>query len=102
MISFRLPAGPTRAVRISGVSSFEGCEGEAKSARVGPVLRRSRKVVGRRRVVGVGGAVGEVGSETAVAKERGWRRGGEKGCRVGACKERRRVALDAIAYGKRK
>ena len=41
-----------------------------KSEREGPVLRRSRKTVGERRVVEVGEAVGSVGSETAVAKVR--------------------------------
>lgn len=41
------------------------------SENAGPVLRRSRKMVGERRVVEVGGAVGSVGLETAVAKVRG-------------------------------
>lgn len=41
-----------------------------KSEREGPVLRRSRKTVGERRVVEVGETVGSVGSETAVAKVR--------------------------------
>lgn len=41
-----------------------------KSEKDGPVLRRSRKMVGERRVVEVGEAVGSVGSETAVAKVR--------------------------------
>ena len=40
------------------------------SAREGPAFRRSLKVVGERRVVDVGGAVGSVGSEIAVAKVR--------------------------------
>lgn len=60
--------GPTKAVRISG-ASFLGGE-DVKSEREGPVLRRSRKIVGERRVVEVGEAVGSVGSETAVAKVR--------------------------------
>lgn len=68
MISFCLPAGPTKAVRISGTSFSGGLD--VKSESEGPVLRRSRKTVGERRVVGVGGAVGSVGSETAVAKVR--------------------------------
>ena len=69
MISFCLPAGPTKAVRISG-AEFSGGE-DVKSESEGPALRRSRKTVGgRRRVVEVGGAVGSVGSETAVAKVR--------------------------------
>lgn len=68
MISFCLPAGPTKAVRISG-KSFSG-EGDVKSEREGPVLRRSRKMVGERRVVEVGEAVGSVGSEIVVAKVR--------------------------------
>ncbi len=68
MISFCLPAGPTKAVRISGALFWGG--GDVKSEREGPVLRRSRKWVGERRVVEVGGAVGSVGSETAVANVR--------------------------------
>lgn len=68
MISFCLPAGPTNAVRISG-DSFSGGE-DVKSEREGPVLRRSRKMVGERRVVEVGEAVGSVGSEIAVANVR--------------------------------
>ena len=68
MISFCLPAGPTKAVRISG-ESFSG-GGDVKSEREGPVLRRSRKMVGERRVVEVGEAVGSVGSEIEVAKVR--------------------------------
>lgn len=68
MISFCLPAGPTKAVRISG-ASFSG-EGDVKSEREGPALRRSRKMVGERRIVEAGEAVGSVGSETAVAKVR--------------------------------
>ena len=68
MISFCLPAGPTKAVRISA-ASFLGGE-DMKSESDGPALRRSRKMVGGRRVVEVGGAVGSVGSETAVAKLR--------------------------------
>lgn len=68
MISFCLPAGPTKAVRISGAPFSGG--GDVKSEKDGPVLRRSRKMVGERRVVEVGEAVGSVGSETAVAKVR--------------------------------
>ncbi len=68
MISFCLPAGPTKAVRISGTLFSGG--GDVKSEREGPVLRRSRKWVGERRVVEVGEAVGSVGSETAVANVR--------------------------------
>ena len=41
-----------------------------KSESEGPALRRSRKMVGGRRVVEVGGPVGSVGSETADAKLR--------------------------------
>ena len=74
VISFCLPAGPTSAVRIIG-SSSSGGRWDVKSAREGPALRRSRKVVGGRCVVEVGG-VGSVGSETAVAKVReGYRDG---------------------------
>lgn len=68
MISFCLPAGPTKAVRISG-ASFSGGR-DVKSEKEGPALRRSRKMVGERRVVEVGEAVGSVGSETAVANVR--------------------------------
>ena len=68
VISFCLPAGPTKAVRISG-ASFSGA-GDVKSEKDGPALRRSRKMVGERRVVEVGEAVGSVGSATAVAKLR--------------------------------
>ena len=74
IISFCLPAGPTRAVLSIGSSSSRG--GETKSDSEGPAFRRSLKVVGERRVVDVGGAVDSVGSETAVAKVRvGCRRG---------------------------
>lgn len=67
-----------------------------KSWREGPALRRSRKVVGERRVVGVGGAVGSVGSETAVANVRvGWRDGREIGV-GGAKRQRNLVTLEAI------
>ena len=68
MISFCLPAGPTKAVRISG-ASFSGGE-YMKSENEGPVFRRSLKMVGERRVVEVGVAVASRGSETAVAKVR--------------------------------
>lgn len=81
MISFCLPAGPTKAVRISGASFSGG--GDVKSEREGPLLRRSRKMVGERRVVEVGGAVDSVGSETAVAKARLEDIGGRVGC-IGA------------------
>lgn len=57
------------AVRISSGASSSG-GGDVKSYNEGPALRRSLKVVGERRVVDEGGAVGSVGSETAVAKAR--------------------------------
>lgn len=69
MISFCLPAGPTIAVRIEGESSSSAGR-ETKSVRDGPVLSRSRRVVGERRVEDVGGATGSVGSDTAVANGR--------------------------------
>ena len=96
MISFCLPAGPTRAVRISGTSF--SCGEDAKSENEGPVLRRSRKVVGGRRVVEVGGAAGSVGSDTAVANARVDDIGGHIGCIGMACKQRNRVSLEAIFY----
>ena len=68
MISFCLPAGPTKAVRISAASSLGG--EDMKSESDGPALIGSRKKVCGRRDVYVGGAVGSVGSETAVAKLR--------------------------------
>ena len=40
------------------------------SVKEGPVLSRSRNVVGERRVEEVGGAAGSVGSDTAVANAR--------------------------------
>ena len=96
VISFCLPAGPTKAVRISGTSFSGG--GDAKSEKEGPVLRRSRKVVGGRRAVEVGGAAGSVGSETAVANVRVDDIGGYIGCIGTACKQRNRVSLEAIMY----
>lgn len=67
-----------------------------KSWRDGPVLRRSLKVVGDRRVVDVRGAVGSVGSETAAAKVRVvWREGRTVG-RGGAKRQRNLVALEAM------
>ena len=56
------------AVRIGKVSSSGG-GGDVKSEKDGPALRRSLKTDSRRRVL-AGGAVGSVGSETAVAKVR--------------------------------
>ena len=50
MISFFLPAGPTRAVRSSSASDGERIAGgeETKSEKDGPLLRRSLKdVLGR-------------------------------------------------------
>ena len=41
-----------------------------KSAKDGPAFSRSRNVVGERRVDVVGGAIGSVGSDTAVANAR--------------------------------
>ena len=70
VISFCLPLPglPTRAVR--GCWEGEGSSaGEVKSKREGPALRRSVNVVSRRGW-GVTGAVGSVGSETAVARVR--------------------------------
>ena len=68
VISFCLPAGPTRAVRSSraseGESEVEGLE--TKEERLGPLLRRSWKVVRGRGLEG--GFVG--GEGTAVAKAR--------------------------------
>lgn len=95
MISFCLPAGPTKAVRISGASFSIG--EDVKSDREGPVLRRSRKMVGERRVVGVGEAVGSVGSETAVAKVRLEGIEGRIGHIGAAYRQRNRVALEAIS-----
>ena len=96
VISFCLPAGPTKAVRISG-TSFSGGE-DVKSENEGPALRRSRKVVGGRRVVEVGGAAGSVGSETAVANGRVDDVAGRIGCVGTACKQRNRVTLEAMLY----
>lgn len=67
-----------------------------KSENAGPVLRRSRKMVGERRVVEVGGAVGSVGSETAVAKVRGEDIGGRIGDIGVAFRQRSRATLDAM------
>ena len=94
MISFCLPAGPTKAVRISG-APLSGGE-DINSENAGPVLRRSRKVVGERRVVGEGGAVGSVGSETAVAKVRVEDIVGCIGFLGAEYKQRNRVTLEAI------
>ena len=96
MISFCLPAGPTRAVRISGTSFSD--RGDVKSENEGPVLRRSRKVVGGRRFVEVGGVADSVGSETAVANARVDDLVGRIGCIGTACKQRNRVALEAMLY----
>ena len=68
-----------------------------KSESEGPALRRSRKMVGGRRVIEVGWAVGSVGSETAVAKvrveylEEGW-----IGLMGVAYRQRNLVNLEAI------
>ena len=94
MISFCLPAGPTIAVRIVGLSSSD-ISPEAKSAKDGPALSRSLKVVGERRVDDVGGAVGSVGSDTAVANVRVGN-AGDFGLSGGASKQRNRVAFEAI------
>ena len=96
MISLCLPAGPTKAVRISG-ASFSGGRG-VKSEREGPVLRRSRKMVGERRVVEEGGAVGSVGSETAVAKVRVEDIGECVGYIGAVYRQRNRVILEAISW----
>lgn len=69
-----------------------------KSESEGPVLRRSRKMVGERRVVEVGGAMGSVGSETAVAKVRVEDTEGRIGCIDVAYRQQNRVALEAISY----
>lgn len=70
-----------------------------KSWRDGPALSWSRKVVGKRRVVDVGGDVGSVGSVTAVAKVRVvWWEGRTVG-RGGANRQRNLVALEAIVRG---
>ena len=71
-----------------------------KSESEGPLLRRSRKMVGERRVVEVGGAVGSVGSETAVAKVRVEDFGEGMGCIGAAYRQRNRVAFEAILYEK--
>ena len=97
VISFCLPAGPTKAVRISGASFSRG--GDIKSESEGPVLRRSLKIVGERRVVDVGGAVGSVGSETAVAKVRVEETGGCIEFLGAEYKQRNRVTLEAISEG---
>lgn len=68
-----------------------------KSWRDGPALRRSRKVVGERRVVEVGGAVGSVGSETAVANARDWCGEGRAVGRGGVKRQRNLVAFEAIS-----
>ena len=96
MISFCLPAGPTNAVRISDASFSEG--GDVKSESEGPAFRRSRKRVGDRRVVDVGGAVGSVGSETAVAKVRMEDIGECIGFVGAAYRQRSLVILEAILH----
>ena len=66
---FCLPVPSARPI----VAVRRGGEGmEVKSARLGPALRRSRKVVGLGGDGGVGGVVdgGEGGEEIAVANER--------------------------------
>ena len=68
-----------------------------KSEREGPALRRSRKMVGERRGVGVGEAVGSVGSETAVAKVRLEGIEGRIGQIGAAYRQRNRVDLEAIS-----
>lgn len=55
-------------------------------------------MVGERRFVEVGGAVGPVGSETAVAKVRVGNIGGRRGCIGAAYRQRNRVTLEAISY----
>ena len=97
MISFCLPVGPTKAVRISGASSSDVAD--VKSANEGPALSRSRNTVGERRVVGVGGALGSVGSETAEANVRVDDVWGRVGCIGVAYRQRNRVALEAILNG---
>lgn len=83
------------AVRIDGASSSgEGCA--VKSWNDGPALRRSRKIVGERRVVDVRGATGSVGSDTAVAKVRVVWGEGRTIDRGGAKRQRNLVALEAI------
>lgn len=69
-----------------------------KCEREGPALRRSRKMVGERRVVEVGEAVGSVGSETAVAKVRLEDVGGRIGLLGAAWRQRSRAALEAMLY----
>ena len=96
MISFCLPAGPTKAVRISGTGFSRG--EDVKSESEGPALRRSRKTVGGRRVVAVGGAVGSVGSDTAVAKVRAEYFDGWIGLMGVAYRQRNLVNLEAILY----
>ena len=53
-------------------------------------------MVGERRVVEVGGAVGSVGSETAVANVRGEDIEGSIGIIGAAFRQRNRATLDAI------
>lgn len=67
-----------------------------KSWNDGPALRRSRKIVGERRVVDVRGATGSVGSDTAVAKVRVVWGEGRTIDRGGAKRQRNLVALEAI------
>ena len=88
--------GPIRAVRIIG-SSPSGGRGDTNSEKEGPAFRRSRKVVGDRRVVEEGGAVGSVGSETAVAKVRDLGRKGRIAHIGGVYRCRSDVALEAIS-----
>lgn len=100
VISFCFPEGPTRAVRIEGLEEGESVE-EVNSNREGPALRRSLNVVGFLRVVAVG-ALGSVGSETAVASVRvGWR-GWWRQDEGGAFRQRSRGAFMAIIveYGR--
>lgn len=59
----------------------------------GPALRRSLNVVGERRVVDEGGAVGSADSETAVAKVREACREGRTLGIGGAYKHRSRATL---------
>lgn len=58
MISFRRPGGPTTAVRSWGISSGGV---DTKSAKLGPLARRSLRLVGVRR----GGSVAEAAEANA-------------------------------------
>lgn len=95
VISFCFPTGPTIAVRISGTSSSE--TGDVKSCNEGPAFKRSLNIVGERREVDDGGAVGSVGSETAVAKLREACNEGRTLGIGGTYKHRSRATLEAIA-----